>query len=166
MICGLMAALMSTASCYILTASSLIVHNLYGEIRPGRGESHYVTAGRIAGAVTILGGILFANYYQDVFGQLKFAWELPIIFAATVWVAMYWRRATRVAAWISVASVGADILYAAGFPADSALPGLRTDPQFLAVTRTEETLRRFEARELDVTEGWRDRTLGTGTRAG
>ena len=140
---------MWTAICYIWTASSLIVHNLYGEIRPGRSESHYVTAGRIAGAVIILGGILFANYYQDVFSLLKFAWEIPIIFAATVWVAMYWRRATRVAAWISV-GVSALIFFVLPAVLPTMLTGLRTDPQFLAVTRTEETLRRFEARELDV----------------
>ncbi len=149
MICALMAALMSTASCYILSASSLIVRNIYNLFRPGRSESHYVNAGRIAGAVTIFGSILFANYYQDVFGQLKFAWEMPIVFAATVWAAMYWRRATRAAAWTSVI-VTSLLFFLAPALLPEIWPGLRTDSRFLAVTRSEETVRRYEAHEFDL----------------
>ena len=151
MICALMAALMSTASCYILCAGSLIVRNLYNLARPGRSEAHYVLAGRLAGALTITGSILFANYYQDVFGQLKFAWEMPVIFASTVWVAMYWRRATTAGAWVSVGFTAfAFFILPAFLPL--AVPGLRTDERFLTVTRTEQVVRTYAAREFDVRE--------------
>jgi hypothetical protein len=87
MIVALMAALMSSASCYILVASSLLVRNMYSWMVPDRPERHYVLVARIASAVAIVGGVFFSIYYYDVFDQLKVAWELPVIFAATVWVA-------------------------------------------------------------------------------
>jgi len=149
MVCAIMAALMSTASCYILTAGSLIVRNVYHWISPDRSERHYLLAGRVASALVIVGGILFSIYYYDVFGQLKVAWELPLIFAATVWTAMFWRRATRAAAWASVI-LTAVLFFILPALLPVAIPSLRTDERYLALTRTREVVRHYEARELDV----------------
>ena len=77
-ILSLMAALMSSASCYILVASSLLVRNLYRWVWPDKAESHYVLAGRICSGLAIVGGVFFSIYYDDVFDQLKVAWELPL----------------------------------------------------------------------------------------
>ncbi len=45
MISCLMAALMSTVDCMMLTSSSLLTHNLYTPIFPGRSQRHYVWMG-------------------------------------------------------------------------------------------------------------------------
>jgi len=149
MISALMAALMSSASCYILVASSLVVRNLYSWIQPGRSEGHYVFVGRLASALTISGGIFFSIYYYDVFDQLKVAWELPVIFAATVWVAMFWRRATRMAAWVTVVAT-ALLFFIIPMLYPVVNPSLRYNPSYLAVTQTHEVVRSYEARQYDV----------------
>ncbi|MEA1996242.1 MAG: sodium:solute symporter family protein [Gemmatimonadota bacterium] len=151
MIIALMAALMSSASCYILVASSLIVRNLYSWIKPDCPEGHYVLVGRVASAVTIMGGVFFSIYYYDVFDQLKVAWELPIIFAATVWVAMFWRRASRMAAMVTII-LSAVLFFIIPILLPVVHPSLRTSEKYLAVTQTEEVLRRYETREFDI---WR-----------
>jgi len=151
MIVSLMAALMASASCYILVASSLLVRNLYCYLRQNCSEEHYVLVGRISSALTIIGGIFFSIYYYDVFDQLKVAWELPVIFAATVWVAMYWRRASRLAAWVSIATT-ALLFFVIPILLPVVHPSLRLNEKYLAVTRTKEVVRRYQAKEFDV---WR-----------
>ena len=151
MIVSLMAALMASASCYILVASSLLVRNLYCYLRQNCSEEHYVLVGRISSALTIIGGIFFSIYYYDVFDQLKVAWELPVIFAATVWVAMYWRRASRLAAWVSIATT-ALLFFIIPILLPVVHPSLRLNEKYLAVTRTKEVVRRYQAKEFDI---WR-----------
>ncbi len=149
MIVALMAALMSSASCYILVASSLLVRNLYSWVMPDREEKHYVLVARIFSAMAIMGGVFFSIYYNDVFDQLKVAWELPVIFAATVWVAMFWRRASKAAAWITVAT-SALLFFIIPIMLPMVHPGLRTSDQFLVTTETREVVRRYEAKEFDI----------------
>jgi len=156
MIISLMAALMSSASCYILVASSLLVRNLYHWVAPDRSEAHYVFLGRLGSALAIAGGVFFSIYYYDVFDQLKVAWELPVIFAATVWVAMFWRRASRTAAWVTVVT-SAFLFFIVPILLPVVYPGLRTNEQFLVTTQPREVLRRYTAREFDVWE--RDRRI-------
>ena len=47
MIACLMAALMSTADCLMITGSSLLTHNIYRPLVTGKSERHYVTVGRV-----------------------------------------------------------------------------------------------------------------------
>ena len=104
MLACLVAALMSSADCYMLIVSGLIVRNGYAAyVNPNAGERTYVLAGRLAGVLVIVGGAALALWFGDVFEQLKTAWELPIIFAAPFWVGMFWRGATRTAAWLTAA---------------------------------------------------------------
>ena len=149
MIVALMAALMSSASCYILVASSLLVRNLYSWVMPERGEKHYVLVARIFSAMAIMGGVFFSIYYNDVFDQLKVAWELPVIFAATVWVAMFWRRASKAAAWITVGT-SALLFFIIPIMLPMVNPGLRTSADFLVTTETREVVRNYEAKEFDI----------------
>ena len=151
MISALMAALMSSASCSTLVASSLLVKNLYSWFKPNRSESHYVFVGRMATGVTILGGVFFSIYYYDIFDQLKVAWELPVIFASTVWVGMFWRRASKKAAWITVL-VTAILFFIIPMLSPVVYPQLRTEEKFLAVTQVEPITRVYNAREMDVTQ--------------
>ncbi|MFC1544829.1 sodium:solute symporter [Gemmatimonadota bacterium] len=149
MIVALMAALMSSASCYILVASSLLVRNMYRWMVPDRSERHYVLIARIGSALAIIGGVFFSLYYYDVFDQLKVAWELPVIFAATVWVAMFWRRASTAAAWITVAT-SAVLFFIIPILLPVVNPALRSNEMFLAATEPQAVVRSYEAKEFDV----------------
>jgi SSS family solute:Na+ symporter len=104
MLACLIAALMSSADCYMLILSALVVRNFYAAyVKPDAEEKEYVLVGRIVGALIIVGGVVISLCFLNIFEQFKIAVELPIIFAAPFWVGMYWRRATRLAAWLTLA---------------------------------------------------------------
>ena len=103
MLACLLAALMSSASCYMLVVSGLVVRNGYvAFINPNAGEKTCVLAGRICGAIVIIGATMVSLTSMNVFEQLKFAWEIPIVFAAPFWVGLYWRRANKYSAWATI----------------------------------------------------------------
>jgi SSS family solute:Na+ symporter len=103
MLACLLAALMSSADCYMLVSSALVVRNLYAAyIDPHATERRYVFVGRVVSVVIIGGAMCIALAFRDVFAQMKETWEITAIFFATFWVGMFWRRATRAAAWVTV----------------------------------------------------------------
>lgn len=103
MLACLLAALMSSASCYMLVVSGLVVRNGYAAlINPNASEKTFVLAGRICGAIVIIGATVVSLTSMNVFEQLKFAWEIPIVFAAPFWIGMYWRRANKYSAWATI----------------------------------------------------------------
>ena len=75
MIACLLAALMSTADMMMITASGVLTHNLYRPLFPNFSESHYVGAGRIAGAVVLILAVLLATWFDSILQMLKFIWE-------------------------------------------------------------------------------------------
>lgn len=100
MLACLLAALMSSASCYMLVVSGLVVRNGYAAfINPNASEKTFVLAGRVCGAIVIIGATINSLLSMNVFEQLKFAWEIPIVFAAPFWIGLYWRRANKYSAW-------------------------------------------------------------------
>ena len=104
MLACLLAALMSSASCYMLVVSGLVVRNGYAAlINPNAGEKECVLAGRICGAIVIIGATAVSLSSMNVWEQLKFAWEIPIVFAAPFWIGLYWRRANKWSAWGTIA---------------------------------------------------------------
>ncbi len=102
MIACLMAALMSTADALMLTSSSLLTNNFYRPFFPARKGSHYILVGRIFCLVYIVGGVFLAIKLDDVFTLLVFMLSFNSMVAASFWIGMLWRRATRTAAWVSI----------------------------------------------------------------
>ncbi len=103
MLACLLAALMSSADCYMLVSSALVVRNVWAAyINKDMTEKEGILAGRITGGLIILGGTVIALSSLDVFSLLSVTWELPIIFAAPFWIGMFWRKATPLAAWLTV----------------------------------------------------------------
>ena len=103
MVACLLAALMSSADCYMLVTSALVVRNCYAAyLDREASEERYLLVGRVVGVVIIGGAVFLSLISYDVFGQLKNAWEIPVIFAAPFWIGMFWRRGTKKAAWITV----------------------------------------------------------------
>ena len=131
MLACLIAALMSSADCYMLIISGLIVRNWFAPLVPHASEKTYLLVGRMAGVAIIGLGAGFALWQGDVFQQLKIAWELPIIFAAPFWVGMFWRRATKAAVWITV-SFSAVLFFILPVVLPTAVPSLAQNQRYVA----------------------------------
>lgn len=149
MIACLMAALMSTADCLMLTGSSLITQNLYRPLVRNRPESHYVQVGRIAGALVVIGGALIATRFDTILQQLKLWWELNVMVAAAFWLGMKWRRATRAAAWCSIGSA-AVLFFLLPILLPVFVPSLKRSESLLKQTRPRQIVRSYTAGPLEV----------------
>ena len=149
MIACLMAALMSTADCLMITGSSLITHNIYRPLFPNHTEKHFVLVGRIAGALVVIGGALVASQFDTILQLLKFWWELNVMVAAAFWLGMKWRRATRSAAWCSIILTSV-LFFLLPILVPIMAPSLRTSEFFLKTTQSKEIVRQYTASQMEV----------------
>ncbi len=149
MLASLFAAVMSSVSAYMVSASALITRNLFKPFYPDKSEKLYVNVGRTAGVVIILGAIYLSIYFQDIFMQFKFIWEIPIIFGASLWVGLLWRRTSATAVWTNVVFSG---IFFFILPAtiSTIIPDLSKNPKFLMMTKPTPIVRVYEAKEFDV----------------
>jgi len=149
MIACLMAALMSTADCLMITASSLIIRNLYRPFFPDKKEKEYLMVGRIAGAAVVIGGAYVATQFESIFHMIKLVWEFNIIVAASFWLGIKWRKATKNSAWASI--VATLIVFSLGpIITPMIFPNLRTNPYLLKMTNPKPLQRVFTAHQQDV----------------
>jgi SSS family solute:Na+ symporter len=149
MIACLMAALMSTADCLMITGSSLITHNIYRSLICNRSEKHYILVGRIAGAVVVIGGALIATQYDTILQQLKLWWELNVMVAAAFWLGMKWCRATRPAAWCSIGLTSV-LFFILPVLVPAVMPSLKSSESFLKQTRSRQVVRRYTAGQMEA----------------
>ncbi len=159
MLACLLAALMSSADTYMLVSSALLVRNVYAAyIDPDATERTYVAVGRMAGLLIIGGAAYVSVSSYDVLSQYVLALEVAASFAAPFWIGMYWRRATKAAAWVAMFfSVMVLVVLPVTIPL--AFPDLRID-QGMALTtqfKTKQTTR--SARLVDVERRTAERTL-------
>ncbi len=149
MIACLMAALMSTADCLMITSSSLITHNLYRGLVPDRPEKHYVFVGRIAGAGVVIGAAFMALRFESVFQLLKLSWEIFAVFAATFWLGIKWRRANRKAAWTSIVLTFMLFFFLPTI-IPASIPAMKTNSYLTKMTNPEPLERVYTAHEMDI----------------
>ena len=71
---------------------------------PKLSEQTYVYTGRVIGFFVVIGGVLLATQFDNVFQMLKLIWEFNIVMAAAFWLGLKWRRATKAGAWASMGS--------------------------------------------------------------
>ncbi len=148
MIACLMAALMSSASAFMITSSSLLTHNVFHPLFPNLTERQYVAVGRLLGACVIVGGALLAIQFDQILQILKFVWEYNLMLAAAFWLGMKWRRANTVAAWASITGTLLLFLAVPLFPAVN--PSLRTHEYLLKTTLPKSMKHIYTARPIDV----------------
>ncbi len=148
MIACLIAALMSSASAFMLTAAALITNNLYRPFRPNCTEIHYIWVGRIFGASYMLFSAYIATQSKGLFELFKMTMMFNSILAAAFWMGMLWRRSNRAGAWISMlAMFVATVVLPFGMPQ---LPGMRTSEYLNKTTHAIPVTRTYTAREMDV----------------
>jgi len=150
MIACLLAALMSTADALMLTTSSLLTHNLVRPFFPNLSEKSYITIGRVIGFFIVIGGVLFATQFDNVFQMLKLIWEFNIVMAASFLVGIKWRRANKPGAWASMG--GALIFFVILQVTIPLFPGVKTN-QYLCKTVHPITITKiYTVRQVDIEE--------------
>jgi len=98
-VCGLLAALMSSLASLFNSSAMLFTEDFYKKYWPGKGEKHYVRVGRIATTTIVILGILWIpvmmglgkvlyDYLQGVQGLLA-----PAI-ASVFLLGVFWKRTT------------------------------------------------------------------------
>ncbi len=145
----LMAALMSTADCLMITCSSLLTHNLYMPLVGNKPEKHYIFVGRVIGGLVVIGGALIATQFDSILQILKFMWEINVMVAASFWLGMKWRRATRKAAWASI-GITAILFFVLPLIVPALVPSLRTNTTLLETTHPDPIVRTYTVRQMDV----------------
>ncbi len=151
MVTSMMAALMSTASALMLTVSGLLLHNVYKPLVTNKNERHYVWAGRVFGALFLIGGALIATQFDSILEILKFIWEFFVIFAAAFWLGLKWRRANRQGAWVSILSTFL-LFYLLPLIIPAIFPSIRSNEKLLLQTNPAPLERTYVARDMDVQE--------------
>ncbi|MCP5537427.1 MAG: sodium:solute symporter family protein [Akkermansiaceae bacterium] len=133
MIAALMAALMSTADMFMITASSLFTHNIYRPLFPARSSKHYVNAGRVFGVLVLIGAAFFSLLNDSVLGMLKLWWEFGGLFAAAMWLGILWKKTSRRAVYFQI---GTCLLLYFLIPMllPALAPGVRSHPEMLKTT--------------------------------
>ena len=83
----------------MIASSGLFTKNIYRPLLPDKSERHYVTVGRIASLMVVLGGIVFAYYVPNVKTALEIWFKVAPPLGIAFWLGLLWRRTTSLGAW-------------------------------------------------------------------
>ena len=103
MIASVLAANMSTGSAFTVDGGALFTQNLYRRffVRD-QTDKHYLWAGRIAGVVATLLGVIFGLFVDSVLQAFLFTETIAAFMGVSMFAAVSWRRANR---WGALASL-------------------------------------------------------------
>jgi solute:Na+ symporter, SSS family len=107
-----------------------------------------VFTGRLFGFIVVVGGVLLACSFSKMIYLIKFLWEFNILFAASFWLGMKWRRANRAGAWASIG--GTMVLFMLIPMLVPLIPGVRTSEYLLKTVEPVRIESAYTAREVDV----------------
>ena len=150
MVSALLAAMMSTATALMLTTTSLLTHNLVRPFLSNLKEKVYVRIGAVLGNFVIVGSVLIAKQFDNIFQLLKLIWEFYIVMAGAFWLGVKWRRANLAGAWTSTISTA--VLFIFLQVMIPWIPGIKTNPNLLKTTESKKITKTYTAREVDVIE--------------
>ncbi len=112
-LCGILAAIMSTADSQLLVTAASITGDIYrGFIRKKATDRHYVWFSRVVVAVVALVAYLIAmNPSSGIMSLVANAWSgFGSAFGALVLLSLYWKKVTRNAAVTGIISGGLTVL--------------------------------------------------------
>ncbi len=154
MLVGILAANMSTLDASSVSYAALFIRNLLKPFVPNKSEQYYLRVGRIAIAVTLLGGVGVALVIDNLLELFKYIISIPAIFGASIWLGFVWRRLSRWAVIIQVAvCMVIYVLIPNTFPS---IDIISTSPTFLKETAPKEIVIMTGALEEDVEKGLAD----------
>ncbi|MDO5117489.1 MAG: sodium/proline symporter [Eggerthellaceae bacterium] len=100
-VCGILAASMSSASSYLLITGSSVAENIYrGIFKKNATDNQVLVVSRITLVVVLLFGIFVAfDENSSIFGVVSYAWAgLGASFGPLMLFSLYWRRANKAGA--------------------------------------------------------------------
>ena len=155
MLVGILAANMSTLSANAVSYGALFIRNIYQPIAPRKTERHYLTVGKIALVLTLVGGVGTALFVGNLLYLFQYFISLPAVFGASIWLGFIWRRVTKGAVIIQIFAC---------FTIFAVIPNVfqtwtwaRTNPAFLEETKPKTVMITTGALREDVTEGRAER---------
>jgi Na+/proline symporter len=98
-VASLLAAVMNSCDSYMIASSGLFTKNIYRPLVPNRSERHYVTIGRLASLLVVVGGIAFAYYVPNVKTALEIWFKVAPPLGIAFWLGLLWRHTTSLGAW-------------------------------------------------------------------
>ena len=96
---ALLASVMSSCDAFMIASSGLFTENIYRPLSPDRPPGHYLTVGRIASVVVVIGGVAFAYGLRGVVEGLEIFWKISAMMGIAFWLGLFWRRMTAAGAW-------------------------------------------------------------------
>jgi len=96
---SLLASVMSSCDAFMISSSGLFTENIYKPLVLGKTEKHYLTVGRLAALIVVVGGIFFAYLVPDVVTALKIWFKIAPMMGIAFWLGLLWRPATPAGAW-------------------------------------------------------------------
>jgi SSS family solute:Na+ symporter len=146
---------MSTLSANAVSYGALFIRNIYQPLAPRKTERHYLTVGKIALALTLVGGVGTALFIGNLLYLFQYFISLPAVFGASIWLGFIWRRLTK---WAVIIQVFACFTIFAVIPnVFQTWTWTRTNPAFLLETKPKTVTITTGALQEDVTEGRAER---------
>lgn len=96
---SLLASVMSSCDAFMISSSGLFTEDIYRPLRPHREERHYLTVGRTASLLVVVGGLLFSWWVPNVVVALNIWFKIAPMMGIVFWLGLFWRRATPIGAW-------------------------------------------------------------------
>lgn len=130
-IAGVMSAVMSGCSAFMISSSALFTENIYKKFALHKSPEHYIFIGRIASIGVVIGGVIFAFWLPNVVKGLEIFWGVSTMIGIAFWMGFFWRRTTEAGAWAAtIAAVVAWLIstrpffisFLKGLPAIETLP--------------------------------------------
>jgi SSS family solute:Na+ symporter len=157
MMAGILAAKMSALAGSSVSYSALFIRNLYQPFVKPKSEKHLIAVGRIAIAVTLVGGVGAALFIGNLLDLFKYFISLPAVFGAAIWLGFIWRRVTRTAVIVQV--FVCFTIYAVVPNLFQSMDWARTHSAFLRETKPKVVMIMTQALREDVEAG-RARSVG------
>jgi SSS family solute:Na+ symporter len=151
MMAGILSAKMSALAGSSVSYSALFIRNLYQPFVKPKSDRHLINVGRVAIAVTLVGGVGVALFIGNLLDMFKYFISLPAIFGAAIWLGFTWRRLTKAAVIVQIFVCFA--VYAVVPNLFQSMEWARTRPAFLRETRPQVLTITTKALREDVEAG-------------
>ncbi len=109
-IASMLAAVMSSCDAMMNASAGLLTMNVYKPLFARKKAMNEVLVGRCASILLVSLGIFIAFWLEDVIHGIEIMWKITGMLGISIWMGIYWRRATPAGAWTAALSASAVLL--------------------------------------------------------
>jgi sodium/proline symporter len=135
-LCGILAAIMSTADSQLLVTASSFTSDIYkNKLNPRAGDRHLLWVSRLSViAIAAIAFVIATNRDSSVMDLVSNAWAgFGSTFGALILLSLYWRRVNRAGAFAGVLAGGLTVIAWDYIPFGGETPGAATGLYSLAI---------------------------------